>query len=756
MSPEQARGQAVDARTDIFSFGVVLYEMLTGRPPFEGATPSDVIAAILRAEPPPLGADVPSDFARIVARLLCKDPAQRYQSSAELLADLKALQSQRDSSATMKFHRSTAEYLVGQVKRHRRVTMVAALVLIVATLTLVHYTRSAPVLTEKDTILLADFENQTGEAVFDRTLKQALAVQLGQTPFLNLFPDERVRETFRLMQRQPDERVTRELAREVCVRQGLRAWVIGSIAQLGQRYALSLEALDARSGESLARTLQEAGSKEQVLRALNDAANALRAELGESLPSRRQFNQPLEQATTASLPALEAYSLGVAQRQQARHFDAIAHFLRALEYDPDFAIARAQLASVYSQTNQPQLSIQQATKAFALRARASQRERLSIELVYYSNVTRELEKRLEIIRLMAQTYPRDPSPHGMLAAFYNNRGQSEQGLAEAREAVRLSGGQAASYYNVVVTALLQLNRFDEAKDTLRQAQSRQLEGPAYAAHLYQIGFAQGDAALMQEQLNWARGKPYEAQAQDWQAQTAAFAGRWHDARTYSQRAVDLARQRNLTEPAAVFALEAALRGALLGAEGKITTDVAQAAANAPPGSLRGGRGNAVLLMAPLALALSGDVRQAQSMSDEAAQQNRNNLLFEAVGLPVARAAIALKRGQPDQAIAWLEAARPYEAGAEFWPNYLRGQALLAARRGAEAATEFQRIIDHRGWEPASPLWSLAHLGLARAAVLKGDTAQARQMYQSFFAKWKDADADLALLQSARREYEQLK
>jgi tetratricopeptide (TPR) repeat protein len=481
----------------------------------------------------------------------------------------------------------------------------------------------------------------------------------------------------------------------------------------------------------------------------------LREQLGETLASRRQFNQPLEQATTASLPALEAYSLAIAQGQASRPFEAIPHYQRALEFDPDFAIAHARLASAYSGTNQPQLSIQHATKAFALRTRASHRERLSIEVVYYSNVTRELEKRFEILRVMAQTYPRDAGPHGMLSAFYNNRGQSELALAEAREAVRLSNGQVAAYYNPVVTALLRLNRFDEVKAKLLQARARKLETPMFAQRLYQIGFVQQDTALMQEQLAGARGKPQEMEALDWQAQTAAFAGQLQAAQSFSQRAITLARQRNLPEPAAVLALEAALRLALLGAEGKINTEVAQAAANAPPGSLRGGRGNALLLMAPLALALCGDVQQAQRMSDEAAQQNRNNLLFEAVALPVARAAIALKRGQPEQAIALLEAARPHEAAAEFWPNYLRAQAYLDARRGAEAATEFQRILDHRGWEPASPLWSLAHLGLARAAALQGDIAQARRTYQAFFAWWKDADADLPLWQSARREYDAL-
>lgn len=321
---------------------------------------------------------------------------------------------------------------------------------------------------------------------------------------------------------------------------------------------------------------------------------------------------------------------------------------------------------------------------------------------------------------------------------------------------QLSNGQAAAYYSSVATALLQLNRFDEAKAELQQAQTRKLENPGFAQRLYQIGFARQDAALMQEQLAWASGKPEEMQALDWQAQTAAFAGQLRAACGFSARAVTRARQRNLPEPAAVLALEAALRLALLGDERKTGMEIARAAANAQPGSLRGGRGNALLLMAPLALALSGAARQAQTLADQAAEQNRNNLLFEAVGLPVARAAIARTRGQPEQAIALLEAARPYEAAAEFWPNYLRAQAYLDARRGCQAVTEFQRIIDHRGWEPTSALWPLAHLGLARAAAVQGDAARSRQLYEEFFALWREADADLPLLLAARREYETLR
>ncbi|HMV47281.1 MAG TPA: protein kinase, partial [Blastocatellia bacterium] len=761
MSPEQARGEEVDARTDVFSLGLVLYEMLAGEPPFSGANAVEVLAAILEREPQPLTEhlpEAPAEAARIVHKALSKDRGERYQSAKDLLTDLRefrdelSLAARRDRALGKPDQAASGTQALRARFGKRRLVSVAALIVLLASATWFFYARRAPMLTEKDTILLADFENRTGDAVFDSALAEALSVQLAQTPFLNLLPVERVRETLQLMQRNPNQRLTRELAREICLRQGLRAWIGGSIAQLGARYVIKLEAMEAHSGEALASALHEAESKDRVLYGLGQVASDVRAQLGESLASRRQFNQPLEQATTASLPALEAYSRGVAQSQLGRPFDAIQHYLRAVEFDPDFAIAHARLASAYSSTNQPQRSIEQAARAFDVRARASQHERLNIEMIYYSNVTRELDKRFEIASLLAQIYPRDPGPHGVLAAFHVNRGRSELALSEAREAVRLSAGKVAGYFNPLVSALLQLNRFDEAKETLLQAQARQLKVPGFARRLYEIGFVQNDATLMQAQLDWVRDSTDEMQTLDWQAQTAAFSGRLGAAQVFSQRASAIARQRNLPEPAAVLALEAVLRLALLADERHSKNQVARAAAQAPNGSLRGGRGNALLLMAPLSLALSGNLRQAQSFCDEAAHQNQNNFLFEAVGLPVARAAIALKLGQAEQAVSLLEAARPHEPAAEFWPNYLRAQAYLDARRGIEAAAEFQKIIDHRGWDPTSLLWPMAHLGLARAAALNGDAQLSAQFYQAFFNLWREADADLPLLKAARREF----
>jgi serine/threonine protein kinase len=751
MSPEQRSGQEVDTRTDVFSFGLVLYEILFGKQPLTGVIPNGVVAEILKTKPPPLAANILPELARLVERALSKEREARHQNGAELLAELKAIKRQLDSGTLLVRQVRQTTPLAGSFKWSWPAVSLILVPLMLAALVWSFFGARAPALTEKDTVLLADFENRTGVAVFEGTLKQALAVQLAQTPFLNLLPEARISETLMFMQRKPDERLTRELAREICIRQGLRVWLAGSIAQFGRRYAITLEAVDAQSGAALARALREVEGKEQVLNALGEMANAVREQLGESLASRRQFNQPLEQATTSSLSALDAYSLGVSQGQQSRPFDAIQHYLRALEFDPDFAIAHSRLASAYSATNQPQRSIQHATRAFELRTRASQRERLNIEMIYYSNVTRELEKRFEIASLLAQTYPRDPGPHGVLAAFHINRGRSERALSEAREAVRLSEGKVAGYYNPLASALLQLNRFVEAKETILQAQARQLESPAFAQRLYEIGFVQNDTALMQAQLDWALGKAIETQPLSWQAQTAAFAGRLNASQTHSQSAVTIARQRNLPEAAAVLSLEAALRLALLSDERRSKKRVAQASSQAPNGSLRGGRGNALLLMAPLSLALSGDLRQAEYFCDDAARQNRNNLLFEAVGLPVARAAIALKRRQPDQAIALLEAARPHEAAAEFWPNYLRAQAYLDLQHGADAATEFQKIIDHRGWEPTSMLWPLAHLGLARAAALIGNIQKSQQAYQIFFTLWSEADADLPLLRAARLE-----
>ncbi len=758
MSPEQARGMEVDARTDIFSFGILLYELLAGSQPFTGASASDVMAEILKTEPAPLAEAAPGtprELERIVSRALRKDREERYPTGAEMLAELKSLK-QKFDSAGLAASASGAAPLLGQVQRRRRALFIALAALVVVAGALFFYFRRTPVLTEKDTILLADFANTTGEAVFDGTLRQALAVQLEQTPFLKLFSDEQARTALRLMERKPDERVTREVALEICRRRGLKAALVGSIAKFDRSYAITLEAIDGRSGATISSALAEAEGKDRVLRALEQAANELRRKLGESLASIEQFNAPLEEATTKSLDALNAFSLGMEQQRLGNQLAAILHFRRAIEFDSDFALAYAQLAPAYTNTAQPALSAEAAEQAYRRRERASERERLMIEAVYYSNTTREFEKWFETVSLIAQTYPREAVPHSQMAFYHNLLGQPERALAEAREAVRLSGGDVAANHVPLATALIRLNRFDEAKAAIRQAQARKLDVAGYHLRLYQIGFVQGDSTLLEEQLDWARGKADEYQALEWQAQTAAFAGRLRVARSHSQRAMELARQRNFPDAAAGLALEAALRQSLTGDERMGKGVLAAARALAAIGAWRGRRDNSPLPVGPLALAMCGDVGQAQRNLDEVARRNPHNLSLQSVGLPVVRAAIALRGARPDQAVELLEPARAYEAGAHFWPNYLRGRAYLDLRRGAESEAEFRKIIDHRGWDPTSMLWPLAHLGLARAAALQGDAAQSRRSYDEFFGLWRESDVDLPLLLAARREYEKLR
>jgi eukaryotic-like serine/threonine-protein kinase len=773
---------------------VVLYEIIAGRVPFEGKTTSHVTVSILDHEPAPLARfapDAPPELQRIVRKCLTKERDERYQTARDLMIDLKNLrreldlQSERDRSAaphgtdaprthtgwdapTQTFGRATsapskaindaapteepgarptssAEYIATELKRHKNGAMVIAALATVALAAaiLVPHFRSARALTEKDTILLTDFVNTTGDSVFDGTLEQALAVQLGQSPFLNIFSEDRVRGALRLMGRSPDERVTKDVGREICQRQGLKAMLVGSIASLGNQYVITLQAINAETGDAIAGEQAEAENKEQVLHALGEAAMKAREKLGESLQSIQKFDAPIEQGTTSSLEALEAFSLGVEEQLQGKYLDAIPFLKRATEIDPNFALAYARMASMYYNSGLYDLAADASRKAYELRDRVSERERLLIAAGYYDNVTGELEKYLETLELWKRTYPQHAAPPNNLALKYNELGQFDKALVEAREAIRLNPN-SASGYSLLATAFVGLNRFDEAKEIIGQALAQKLETSAMRRTLYRIAFVQGDATTMQQQIEWTKGKPDEYVAQNWQAESAAFSGQRRKAKELSNHAFELAARRELKDVAAQIAAGAASRDALLGDCGRVKEQTEKALAIS--------RGLLTMIPAANALATCGEFSQIQTITGELVRRFPKDTILNKVLLPLVQARIELHRN-PAQAIQLLETTRPYEGYALFQIASLRGQAYLNQQRGTDAAAEFQKILDDRGWSTASPLYPLAHLGLARTAVLSGETTKARKAYQDFFALWKDADPDIPVLREARREYE---
>jgi tetratricopeptide (TPR) repeat protein len=743
MAPEQARGERVDGRADIFSLGVMLYEMLAGRGPFAGSTPGEMIASILRDESPPLNSlapEAPPELERIIGQALQKNRAERYQTAGALLAELKQLQRELENASV-----SVRRRRFGALRKRRRAAIVVLAGLIIAALVGWFYFRRQPVLTDRDTILLADFENRTGEEFFGEMLRQGLAIQLQQSPFLNLFPEAQAQQELRLMQRQPHERVTAELAREICVRKNLKAFITGSIAPLGSHYVITLTAVNGQSSDVISRTQVEAEKKEQVLQALSQAAAQLREALGESLSSIQLSNQSLEEATTADLEAFRFYAQGAEQALRGNSAESLATLQRAVERDPRLGMAWGLMAVMHSNFGQPELAAECAARAYAVRDRLSEREKMRITYWYHRFVTGNLPQQLETVLLQQRLFPGTMDRGNIdLGLTYFPPGQFEQAAAAYRESIRLMPAFLQPY-RFLAWSLLRLNRFAEAEETTNQALRLNAELADLHVIQYHLAFIKGDVAEMQRQNEWARGTMNEHLASDWQAQAEAFKGRWRQSQESARRAIDLAARAGMKELAARYATEQALRGAIFGACRQAKPDAAR--------GLQFFRSRIALPRAALALALCGEADQAQPLVTELSARYPEDTLIHFIWLPVIRAAIELQHDNAAQATEKLQAATRYEAAAEFWPQFLRGQAYLKLGRGAEAAAEFQKILDHRGHAPLSPMYPLAHSGLARAAALTGDVTQRRQAYKDFLALWKEADSDLPVLTQTKLEFE---
>ena len=788
MSPEQAAcAPNLDGRTDVFSLGVILYALLTGKLPFDtlrwGKQPFDEVVRPIREDDPPspsiklhqdkdtstfvaqqrstlpdeLSRTLRGDLDWITLKAIERDTTRRYATPSELAADL-----QRYLNHEPVFARpASIAYRVSKSVRRHRVALSAAggslmvfvTVAVVAYLAWWLYSRTGrePKLTEKDTIVLTDFDNKTGDAIFDDALKQALAVELEQSPFLNIVSDRRVNATLHMMGRPANERITMDIGQELCVRTGSKALLGGTISRLGDHYLLNLNAFACNAGDNLAQEQGEAKSREDVLKTLSRISSSLRGKLGESLPSVQKFNAPIE-ATTSSLEALKNLSLGVKVWLQEGDAPSIPFFKQAIQLDPHFPMAYAWLSIVYGNLLQPSVQLEYATKAYELRDQVTEREKLRITEFYF-RATGELDKEVETCELWTADYPRDFGPHATLAQIYHSTGQYDKALAEYQDFQRLAPNNVFSYSGLGVGYVF-LNRLDEAKVVFDKALARGLDSGNLRQQIYALAFLRGHVEQMEQQVAWGVGKPgVEDVLLSTQSDTEAYFGRMMKARDYSRRAMDSAVRSDSKEKAALWQVNAALREAELGNSAAARREAAKALALS--------HGRDVKVIAALALARAGDASRAETLCKEMEKTYPANTLMKLYWLPSLRAAIEVSHNKPSRALLDLEPTVTYELGLAdgyinyLYPAYLRGQAYLLRHDGAAAATEFQKLLDHQGIVQNFVTGSLAHLQMGRAYALSGDTGRAKTAYQTFLNLWKDADPDVPILKQAKAEFAKL-